>query len=251
VTKLKLAPGEEGYLEARMDARRFTGLKTVSIYVKVGPQFLSTATVRVTANSRADIVFNPGQINFGVVSRGQTPTLPIDVEYAGALDWQVSEVVKNDAPVEVRLQELYRQPGQVGYRIHVTLKADAAPGLFKTELLLKTNDPASPLVPVLIEGNVQALLTAVPSTLTFDATKVGDTVTKRILVSGPRTFHILSVDGTGDGVEAELPKTEGSRQFILLKYHPGAAGEFKRKLSIKTDIDGQAPLTVTVEGTAQ
>lgn len=250
VTKRKLEPGETGYLEAKMDTRRFTGLKTVSIYVKVGPLYQSTATVQVTANSRSDVVFNPGQINFGVVPGGQKPTQTIDVEYAGALDWQVSEVLKTEAPLEARLQELYRQPGQVGYRIHVTLKADAPAGMFKTELLLKTNDPASPLVPVLVEGNVQATLTASPANLAFDSPKVGDTVTGRFLVSGQKPFRIVSVDGQGDGLEVELPKTTARKQFLVVKYHPSVAGTLKRTLTIKTDVTGQPPLTVTVEGAA-
>ena len=65
---------ETAYLDVTMDARRFTGPKTVSIYVTVGPQYVSTATLQVTAHSRADVVFNPGEVNFGVVSAGQTPT---------------------------------------------------------------------------------------------------------------------------------------------------------------------------------
>ena len=66
-----LEPLQTAYLEVNMDARRFTGPKSVSIFVTVGPQYTSTCTMQVTANSRADVVFNPSQINFGVVPRGQ------------------------------------------------------------------------------------------------------------------------------------------------------------------------------------
>src|SRR5262249_22035411 len=84
-----LQPRESGFLDVTMDAHRFTGPKTVTIYITVGPQYTSTATVRISANSRADVVFNPGQINFGVVQRGQGAAQVIDVEYAGVLDWKV------------------------------------------------------------------------------------------------------------------------------------------------------------------
>ena len=54
-----------------MDARRFTGPKTVTIHVTVGPEYTSTATLQVSANSRSDVVFNPGEVNFGVVPHGR------------------------------------------------------------------------------------------------------------------------------------------------------------------------------------
>ena len=51
-----------------------------------------------------------------------------EVEYAGFLDWRVSDVVKPaDAPLDVKLDEWYRQPGRpgkMGYRLQVTLKSD-------------------------------------------------------------------------------------------------------------------------------
>ena len=146
--KRVLEPRESTTIDVNMDARRFTGPKTVGIRVTVGPEYTSSAEVKVTANSRADIVFNPGQVSFGAVTRGQTPAQTIDVEYAGVLNWQVSEVLAKDAPLDVSIKELYRRPGQVGYQLQVTLKADAPVGNLKQDLFLKTNDPGSPLVPV-------------------------------------------------------------------------------------------------------
>ena len=150
-----IPPGQSTVLTAQMDTRRFLGPKTVTIYLTVGPQFTSTATLKVSANARADVVFNPGQVNFGAVARGQTPTQMIDVEYAGALRWEVKEVVKSEAPYTVAVKELYRRPGQVGYRLSVTMKATAPVGTLKHDVYLKTNDPSSPLVAILVEAHVQ------------------------------------------------------------------------------------------------
>lgn len=244
-----LEPRQSAWLDITMDARKFTGAKTVSVYVTVGPEYISTATLQVSANSRADVVFNPGEVNFGVVPRGQTPTQTIDVEYAGALDWRVSEVVKNSAPVDVNIEELYRKTGQVGYRLKVTPKADAAAGTFKWELNLKTNDPASPLVPVLVEATIQAPLDVFPKTVTLDTPKVGEAVTKRVVVRGTRPFKIVAVEGVGEGIEAELPATPAQVQTVVLKVQPAKAGELKRQLKIKTDLEATPPVSVSVEGT--
>lgn len=245
-----LKTNEDGFLEVSMDARRFTGLKTVTVYVTLGPQYVSTGSVQVSANSRSDVVFNPGEINFGVVAQGQTPMQTIDVEYAGTLDWRVSEVVKNGAPLDVTLEEFYRRPGQVGYHVRTALKADAPSGPFKQELFLKTNDPASPLVPLLVEASVQAPLTVVPGTVSMGVLKVGEQITKKVVVRGSKPFKITAVDGLGDGVEADLPPAAAAVQIVTLKYQPGQAGELHKQLRFKTDLDKESSATVNVEGKA-
>lgn len=242
-----LQPRENGYIDVIMDAHKFTGHKSVSIYVTLGPQYVSTAALRVEANSRADVVFNPGYINFGVVQRGQAPRQVIEVEYAGVLDWRVNEVDKSGAPVDVALEQMYRQPGRVGYRLTATLQADAPAGLLKHEMLLRTNDPASPLVPVHMEAMVQAPLTVKPNHLTLDEIKVGETVTRRVNVFGSKPFRVVAIEGLGDGVQAELPPNAATVQTLTINCNISKTGEFKRELKIRTDLPDQAPVSVSVE----
>ncbi|MBV9125077.1 MAG: DUF1573 domain-containing protein [Planctomycetes bacterium] len=243
-----LNPRQKAFLDIYMDARRFTGDKLVSVYFTVGPQFISTATLQISAHSRADVVFNPSQINFGVVPRGETPTQTIDVEYAGVLDWRVTQIDTTGAPFDVALEDLYRRPGQVGYRVKVTLKPDAPGGALKQEIVLKTNDPATPLVPILVEATLQSPLEVVPAIVSLGNPKVGDTVTKKVVVRGSKPFSILAIDGLGDGVAAELPTTPRAVQILTLKYQPGKAGDLHRQLLIRTDLQSEAPAAVTLEG---
>lgn len=250
-SKRVLEPRESANIDVTMDARRFTGPKNVGITVTVGPDFISTAQLRVSANSRADIVFNPGQVSFGNVTRGQTVSQVIDVEYAGVLDWQVTEASAKDLPVELSLGELYRRPGQVGYRVRVTLKADAPIGPLKGDLFLKTNDPASPLLPVLVEGNVQSNLTVAPATLSLGAVKIGETLTRRVVVRGNKPFRILGAEGLGEGMQLD-PKpsdTPAPVQVVSIKCVFTKPGDFKQVVKIKTDLpDG--PVVVTIDGSA-
>jgi Protein of unknown function (DUF1573) len=242
-----LQPRETGTLEITMDARRFTGAKTVTVYVTVGPEYISTAALRISANARADVVLNPGEINFGIVPSGQTPTQNIDVEYAGSLDWQITEVVKNSAaPINVTPQQLYRQPGKVGYRLSVVLKADAPAGAFKHELVLKTNDPASPVVPIVVEGNVQAALTVSPSLVRMGTLKIGQEKALKVTVRGGRPFQIIAVDGQGDGVSAVLPTQPALLHQLTLKCQPAQTGELRKQLLIRTDLDNTS-VAVTIE----
>jgi len=249
-----LQPKETAHVDVMMDARRFTGPKSVSIYITVGPQFTSTATLQVEANSRADVVFNPGQVNFGVVAGGQAPTQTIDVEYAGALDWKITGVGESTNPIETRIEELYRKPGQViqvGYRLSITLKAGAPSGSSRWELLLQTNDPASPTVPVMVEATVQAVLSVAPGRVNLGNVTVGTAKEYRVLLKGNKPFTVKGVEGAGEGLTVELPATGGANsQVATIRWLPEKAGNLKRELRFTTDLDGGAVGSVLIEGVA-
>jgi hypothetical protein len=166
------------------------------------------------------------------------------------MDWKVSDVLAKELPLEVTLRELYRQPGKAGYQIRVTLKPAAAVGLLKGEIFLKTNDPASPLVPVLVEANVQPAVTVSPSTLALGTIKVGEALTRRVVVRGNRAFRVTGVDGTGDGVTCDpAPANASPVQILTLHLQLAKPGEFKRQLNIKTDLQ-DLPAPLNIEATA-
>lgn len=58
----RLQPNEVATIEVVLDTRRFTGRKTLLIYVTVGPEYISTAKLQVTANAQdADEVQMPAK----------------------------------------------------------------------------------------------------------------------------------------------------------------------------------------------
>jgi hypothetical protein len=249
-----LKPKEEGYIDIVMDASKFKGPKTVSLFISVGPKYVSTAVIQFTANARTDVVFNPGEINFGVVQAGDTQLRIMDVEYAGVMDWRILEVVKTKAaPFAVTATETFRQAkgllktGKVGYQLQVTLNPDAPPGSFREELLLKTNDPASPVLTVFIEGNVQAALAVTPDQVKFEKVKVGQKVTQKVVVKGKQPFRILSVSGGGEGIQADLPTTAATFHVVHIHFQPQQAGDVNRKLTLHTDLGKGTELAITLQ----
>lgn len=255
--KKSLAPRESTTIEVRMDTGRIPpGTKTVGVRVTVGPEFTSSAELKVSATSRADVVFNPGQVSFGAVSRGAAPSQTIDVEYAGALDWKVEEVLAKDVPFTVTHKELYRRKAkgvnQVGYRLQVTLNKDAASGPQKHNVYLKTNDPSAARVPVLVEANVQDAVTVTPGALSLGTVKLGTALVRRVVVRGARAFKVTEVSGTGDGIElgAALSTKEEAAHFVTFKVQPGDEGAFRREVKIKTTLQEEA-VAVVIEGVAE
>lgn len=242
-----LQPNETAMLNIHMDGKQFSGPKTIRIHVTVGPKFVSTATLTVSANARGDVAFLPNEIDFGTVQRGQTPTKPIEVEYNGTqVDWRVTEIVKNgSAPFELRVEPLGGTPARRGYRLFATMKPDATGGAFKQDVILKTNDLTSPILTFHIVGNVQAGLAVSPSPIVVRDLKVGETQTKKVFVRAPRPFRVTAVEGQGDGVTVDVPNRQDMTLVLTVHIEPAAAGNLRRQLLIRTDLDGETtPLTI-------
>jgi hypothetical protein len=163
-SKRILQPNEKATIRVAMDARRFSGPKSCAIWVTVGHPSWSEVRLKVMAVTRDDLVCNPGEVAFGPVEQGQTPSVLLDVEYAGSLALQIHEaVVPKGAPFAATVKELYRRPGRVGYQVKVSLKKDAPLGQFRQTLFLKTNDPGAALLPLQVHGAIQAPLKVVPA----------------------------------------------------------------------------------------
>jgi len=256
-SKRTLAPLETATIDAVMDTTRFKPgeeKKSVAIKVKVGPQFIDTAILTVTANARADLVLNPSEVAFGSVTRGEAASQTIEIDYAGVLDWQIKEVMAKDLPLDVKFTKKAAKPGEtdrVGYTITVTLKGEAPLGTLKEEIYLKTNDPDRPLVPIVVQALVQSAITITPNPLSLGAVKTDETLTRAVKVRGVKAFKILGVDGVGNGVELDNPltATEATNHIVTFKIKPDKAGDFKRELKIRTSVQ-DAPVVFTIEGIA-
>ena len=232
-----------------MDARQFAGPKTVRVHVTVGPEFISTAVLTISANARGDVAFNPTDIDFGNLQRGQAVTRFIDVESTSGADWRVTEIIKSaSAPFDLRVEELPRAPGGAnrrGYRIHATLKSDAVSGGFKQEVQLKTNDPASPALSFQVHGAVANSLAVSPSPVIVSGMRVGESQTKKLIVRAQRPFRILGIDGQGQGITVDYENRAEATLILTVHVQANQPGALRRTLTIRTDHDNEsAPLLV-------
>jgi len=246
----KLEPRETGYIEIEMDGRRFQGAKAVTIQVRFGPKFQSTALLQVRAFGRTDVTLNPGQVSFNRVALGQSPAKEIDIQYTGNVpNWQIMEVDTLNAPnVKATLSKLTMQKG-IGYRVSVSLKPDAAVGNLQEQLLLKTNDPASPILSVPVTGTVVAPLSVVQGAqVKLDPIPVGQEVVRNIMVRGEKAFQITKIEGEGDGLKVTYRPIPESVQFVTITFKPTQAGVLSRKLTIFTNQNEST--TVMIEGSA-
>src|SRR5262249_44745214 len=123
-------------------------------------------------------------------------------------------------------------------------------GPFKHEVLLKTNDPAGKWLTVLVEGTVQGPLKVTPDHVSLGKVKVGETKTYKVIVRGEKEFKITSIEDQAEGVTAAAPATSQKIHVVTITCQPTKAGVIHRQLRIKTDMEKEAPVPLTVEATA-
>jgi hypothetical protein len=261
---LEIPPLGTSELEISMDTLRIKpiGPKKVDIFVTlvsvpVNPGdkvYSSRATLSVSCVPKTNVVFTPGEVDFGVVNQGQTPKQILRIEHAGDANWQIKRaVVRDELPVQVTVQQVQAgQPGMVNYQVQATLKPNAPAGEFKQEIQLETSDPQTPVLNLVVSGNVQAPLKATPNIANFGTAKVNEVTIRSILIQGNnnKPFKITKVEGVGGDINVKFADKSATVHVLNIEYTPKQPGNLKKLLTIKTDLDGELSTTVAAEGTA-
>jgi hypothetical protein len=242
--------GQEARIGVVLDTRSFVGSKSAEITVSFDQP--SHNDVRLTVNSfiRQDIVLNPGAIQFGSLPHGQEVVKELDIEYAGTANWQVLSITNSNPHLGAKHVEIYRKPGQVGYRLTVTLKPTAPAGIIRDAIVVETNDTNAPQFPVIVTGQVQPDLIVTPSNLTMGTVKPGQSITRQVLLRGKKPFHVTGVEG---GVESfRVEKPEGSQAFhkVIVRFAGSdEPGTHESTFKIQTDLadESTAEFKATVQ----
>lgn len=246
----QLQPGQSGTLDVAIDARRFVGAKSVTVQLLLGPEPSLAVTLQVTANSRQDVVFNPGQIQFGFLQEGATATQTLDVEYAGPLDFRIDDVIA--APhLRAEIEPLYKKPGMVGHRLKVTLQPTAPAGDFKQVLQLKTNDSQNPVLQVLVEGVIRSDVSVIPQPVHFGSLAVGQKLQRRVTIRATEPFRILKADSTLSGVSVNFALTAAKVHSVQVAWQPGSEHDALQEIVLHTDLPKHPVIRVRLEGHAQ
>jgi hypothetical protein len=248
-----LQPNQSTQFIVTMNSGKFVGSNSQTFYVTFGPKFVSTAVIRVSANSKTDVTVNPGAVVFGTVPQGSKSSQSVKLEYKGrSRDWKVTEVASAPASLDVQVSEANRGGplrGGAEYVVTVSLKAGAQTGSINEPIVLKTNDKDNPLVQVAVSGTIAAPLEAAPSRVRLEKVAIGGTGSQRVRFRAAEPCKLLGVDGASDGLSEELPATADSAlpvQVLTVKFDRKKPGALERELRVKTDLDGGAILTLPV-----
>jgi len=248
--KQVLQPNESAEFGITMDAGKFKGAnaQTFRVTFGSGPNFSSTAVIKVQAFSRTDVLLSPGQVNFGVVAQGAKPTQVVTLKYQGRQrDWKITGVADGTGPFDVKVEEPGRFSLGNEFKIAVSLKADAPAGPLAEQVHLKTNDPTAPMIPIPVAGLAQAPYELNPRKASSDDVKVGETGTQRIMIRAAKPFKLTAPADDADGIAVEVFPAATPVQIVTVKCTPAKAGAINKTITLKTEPAGTVTIPVEAE----
>lgn len=253
----KMDPKQTGHIDVKIDTSRVEGQKQVQIPVvfvgthpKTGEEFKSIARLEIKAVSRPDIYMNPGAIAFGTLPVGNKNTQSMTLTYSGRMSgWKIMEVGYKKEMFSVDVKPLESRSG-TSYLLAVTLKEDVAAGVIEDQIILKTNDPTSPVLTVNVTGKLQSSLSLAPSELmNMGSVAIGQKLEKNIIVRADKPFKIESIMGEEEGITvARLPVPAAKTQVVTVIFEPTKVGSVKKVLTVKADTGDTVNFTVEANG---
>ncbi len=251
----EIPPATQTTIEAVIDTSRFQGFKSSGLTLVIDRPEYARVDLNLTCFIRGDIMFNPGQVDFGIVQRTAQPTVSLTMSYTGGQpNWGVTRMVTQSTHVTAKVQEQARSAdGQVTYRLTTTLKPTVPSGYFKDEITLFTNDPSTPTIPVSVTANVQSAVSVSPSIINLGHVRPGEVIKKTMLVRSNQAqpFKLTALKANRDELTANLD-SDSARPLHLVNIiftAPKQPGPYNAVFKIVTDLRDEPPAKLTVFAT--
>src|SRR5262245_708456 len=244
-----LEPGESTAIKASLNTRNVLGFKDVRIDVTFDQPSYAVTQLKLQCTSRSDIVFSENEVGLGVVKRGHSATKTINIAYAGSSDWRIDGVSCNNPSVDTELVEVGRGNGLVNYQLKVTVRPDATPGVIRDRIWLGVKDAYNKSgLEVALNANIRADVSLSTSSLDVGSVSAGSTATRQVIVRGVRPFRITQIEGDDGPIHIDRPEEAKQLHILTVTVKAGdqPPGEVTQDFEIKTDMQGEEPLKLTV-----
>ncbi len=241
--KSVLQPGEEGSVDIQMDTTRFTGLKSVTIYVQFDSPRSEEVRLWVRAIGRDDVSLNPTSFAFGQIRRGSSPSVALNLTLLGNNQYRITEISCESNYIQPSFKEVSRGALDASYQLTATLRADAPVGRWYTDVWVKTTNPTMERVRIPLTVEIESPLTVSPGVLNLGEVALGGVQERKVIVRGVKPFKVTRVEGV-DELLSVKDSAPGSQEVHVLtvKLKGGKAGDLQRVLRVITDLEGDSEI---------
>jgi hypothetical protein len=238
-----LAVGQETVILAQMDSRRFTGVKTVTIYVQLDQPHSEEVRLWVQANSRDDVTVTPESLAFGQIKRSSAPSASVTITFLGNGQWQIVGAQCDSNYVQTTLKEQHRQATEVAYTLTAQLRSDSPVGKWYSDIWLKTNNAATPKIRVPLTVEIESALNISPTVLSLGQVKIGAQMERKVIVRGVKPFRVTDIKGADDILNVRDTTTDSRAVHVLtVTLKPQKQGDLNRILRVKTDLKDESEI---------
>jgi hypothetical protein len=250
----EIPPGTQTFVEATLDTTKFQGYKASGLTLVFDRPSFAEKDLALTCFIRGDVLLTPGSVDFGEVNRTNAQPQVLTLNYLGGqTNWGVLKLTTLSDHITAKLEELpgTRTPSSVQYRLTASLKPSTPVGYFRDEIVLETNDPQSPKIPVSVTANVQANVVLSPRVLPMGTIRPGQTVSKDVLVRAGRAFTISGVETPVEGLAISQDDSEARplHKVRVTLTAPAKPGPFHAQVGLKTSLEDEPPAELSVFAT--
>lgn len=248
-----IPPGTQTTVEVTLDTTKFTGYKPSGLTLVFDRPAYGRVELDVTCFIRSDVMLNPGGFDFGVVPRGQERALTLNLSYYGGRpDWAITGATTISEDVEAVARKLGTSPGGAAqYQLTATVKSSAPVGYLRDEIVLQTNDPNSPRIPVSLTATVQPGVTVAPGVLNLGRVRPGQPIKKTVLVRSSKPFKVTGATASRPELSASgnLGETKPFHTVTVTLTPPSQPGPYNATLELATDLSDEPPAKVSAFAT--
>ncbi len=233
-----LPPRTRSYVELTADTSQYGEAWSTGVTLILDRPRSAEVDLKVTCFIRSEILLEPGLVDFGPVSPGDSPERDIDLVYLGNdNDWELSDLVSGSPHLKARMSRP-RRPG-LGrpIRIRVQLSPDAPVGRLRERISLVTTSEIAPRIPLTVHAEIRPRFRIAPSILKIGPIAPGDRITKALIVRGEEPFRIAEVLDPAEELAFSLPKDPPqTTQRILVRFEaPETIGTWHHRLRFRID----------------
>ena len=233
----QLAPGQSTAINATMDTRRFTGVKSVTIYVTFDQPQWEEVRLWVQANGRDDIGINPETLAFGKVKKGSAPSTSVSLNIPGGGGWTIGGVQTESNYIQASVKETRRESAEVSYQLTATVSADAPVGKWYSDVWLKTTNESMPRIRVPLTIEIESALSLSSSSVQLGDVKSGAEVERKIMLRGGTPFKVTRIEGADESWSVQDNTSESKPVHVLtIKLKGSKSGEQAKKFKVVTDL---------------
>jgi hypothetical protein len=230
---------EKGAIIAHFNTDTFSGQRGATLTVTIDKPYYAEVQLHVGGYIRTDVMVDPGSVQIGSVDQGVAANKKVNVNYTGGNSgWKIVDVKTSNPNIKAEIAETNRYYGQVNYALQVHLDDKAPAGYLHDQVILVTNDPQSPQIPVLVEGRVEQSVSVSPSALFMGVVQPGQKVTKQLVIKSKKPFKVLAVTCDDKSFEITVPASDAAKpvHLIPVTFLAGAdLGKVVKTIKIQTD----------------
>lgn len=253
VSKKVIKSLEVGEIIARVDTsgKVHTGARKVTVTVRFSKPRSAEIQLQVQSFIRSDVVFNPGNVEFGTVSQGHGVEKKVMLEYHGSNpNWRLSSIKKNNPALTAVAKPVAGNRSGKVYEVTVSLKEEADPGYINGTIQFIANDGDGQSIFVPVHALVLAPLMATPTQLQIGVLHPGETVSKNLVLHGSVPFRIERISSPDTRVSFLTANLESTLHVIPVTFQAGRSpvGEIKQPIHIVTSKKDLDPIDIMITG---